>query len=123
MKANMNHELVLNAEAFSVATQMYVRLRRVSGRVIDVMYLVHDKDYAKYVIEIALATEDTELERYAARLGSLIDLYPEPSLALDEAKDDSINTIIDDLDTYSSEVTDEEIYKAQVAHHYIGALR
>jgi hypothetical protein len=44
-------------------------------------------------------------------------------LALDEAKDDSINTIIDDLDTYSSEVTDEEIYQAQVAHHYIGALR
>ena len=56
MKANMNHELVLNAEAFSIATQMYVRLRRVSARVIDVMYLVHDKNYAKHIIEIALAT-------------------------------------------------------------------
>ena len=53
MKANMNHELVLNAEAFAIATQMYVRLRRVSARVIDVMYLVHDKNYAKHIIEIA----------------------------------------------------------------------
>ena len=30
-------------EAFAIATQMYVRLRRVCSRVIDVMYLVHDQ--------------------------------------------------------------------------------
>ncbi|MEG2750026.1 MAG: hypothetical protein ACKOXD_07525 [Acinetobacter sp.] len=122
MKANMNHELVLNAEAFSIATQMYVRLRRVSARVIDVMYLVHDKNYAKHIIEIALATEDTELERYATRLSALVDLYPEPDAALDEVKDD-FNGAVEGADPYSSEVTAEEIYQAQVGHHYIGALR
>ena len=122
MKVNMNHELVLNAEAFSIATQMYVRLRRVSARVIDVMYLVHDKNYAKHIIEIALATKDAELERYAARLSTLVDLYPEPEAALDEVKDD-FNGAVEGADPYSSEVTAEEIYQAQVGHHYIGALR
>ncbi|ESK56497.1 hypothetical protein [Acinetobacter tjernbergiae] len=123
MKANMNHEIVVNAEAFAIATQMYVRLRRVSGRVIDVMYLVHDKDYARYVVEFALETKDVELERYAARLSSVIDLYPEPSLVLEESKGDLKTEPVDDLDAYSAEVTPEEIYQAQVAHHYIGALR
>ncbi|MBH2002355.1 MAG: hypothetical protein I8H98_08840 [Moraxellaceae bacterium] len=123
MKANMNHEIVVNAEAFAIATQMYVRLRRVSGRVIDVMYLVHDKDYARYVVEFALETKDVELERYAARLSSVIDLYPEPSLVLEESKGDLKTEPVDDLDAYSAEVTAEEIYQAQVAHHYIGALR
>ncbi|MEG2885364.1 MAG: hypothetical protein RR884_12415 [Acinetobacter sp.] len=123
MKANMNHELVLNAEAFSIATQMYVRLRRVSARVIDVMYLVHDKNYAKHIIEIALATKDAELERYAARLSTLVDLYPEPNAALDGVEDDSNNGVVEGADPYSSEVTAEEIYQAQVGHHYIGALR
>ena len=29
MKENMNNEVMVNAEAFATATQMYVRLRRV----------------------------------------------------------------------------------------------
>ena len=34
------------SELFSIATLIYTRLRRVSGRVIDVMYLVENTDYA-----------------------------------------------------------------------------
>ena len=56
MNAQINPEIVVNSEAFAVATQMYVRLRRVCGRVIDVMYLVNDPSYARYVAEIALAS-------------------------------------------------------------------
>lgn len=82
MKANMNQEVILNAEAFAIATQMYVRLRRVCSRVIDVMYLVHDQAYARYIIQKCTETRDAELAHYVKRLSHLLDLYPEPEPAL-----------------------------------------
>ncbi|CAM4426401.1 hypothetical protein F901_03294 [Acinetobacter dispersus] len=123
MKESMNSEVSVNAEAFTIATQMYVRLRRVCGRVIDVMYLVNNQDYAKHVLEVALATEDQELARFVARLSPLIDLYAEPSVAVPEIKAEAKKVKAEVLETYSVEVTEEEIYQAQVHHHYIGALR
>ncbi|ENW91763.1 hypothetical protein MMP66_05965 [Acinetobacter dispersus] len=123
MKESMNSEVSVNAEAFTIATQMYVRLRRVCGRVIDVMYLVNNQDYAKHVLEVALATEDQELARFVARLSPLIDLYAEPSVAALEVKAEAKKVKAEVLETYSVEVTEEEIYQAQVHHHYIGALR
>ncbi|MGA6136599.1 MULTISPECIES: hypothetical protein [Acinetobacter] len=123
MKESMNSEVSVNAEAFTIATQMYVRLRRVCGRVIDVMYLVNNQDYAKHVLEVALATEDQELARFVARLSPLIDLYAEPSFAALEVKAEAKKVKAEVLETYSVEVTEEEIYQAQVHHHYIGALR
>ena len=77
MKESMNNEVLVNAEAFTIATQMYVRLRRVCGRVIDVMYLVNNQEYAKHVLDIALDTQDPELQRFVARLSPLIALYHE----------------------------------------------
>ncbi|ENU29961.1 hypothetical protein F991_02448 [Acinetobacter sp. CIP-A165] len=124
MKENVNNDVLVNAEAFTIATQMYVRLRRVSSRVIDVMYLVSNKAYAKHIVDIALATQDAELERYVARLSPLIDLYPEPkAVVIAEQKGRLENEWVDASDVYSNEVTAEEIYQAQVSHHYIGALR
>ena len=123
MKENMNSEVLVNAEAFAIATQMYVRLRRVCGRVIDVMYLVNNKDYAKYIVDIALSTEDEELEKQVARLRPLIDLYPEPVVMLEESKVEAKKQKEVQQETYSMDVTAEEIYQAQVHHHYIGALR
>ncbi|RLZ08195.1 hypothetical protein EAH57_10210 [Acinetobacter sp. 2JN-4] len=124
MKENVNNDVLVNAEAFTIATQMYVRLRRVSSRVIDVMYLVSNKAYAKHIVVIALATQDAELERYVARLIPLIDLYPEPkAVVVAEQRDSFENERVEALNVYSSEVTAEEIYQAQVSHHYIGALR
>ncbi|NNP69612.1 hypothetical protein [Acinetobacter sp. Ac_5812] len=123
MKESMNNEVLVNAEAFTIATQMYVRLRRVCGRVIDVMYLVNNKDYAKHVLDIALTTQDPELERFVHRLSPLIDLYPEPNPLVVETKNATEKQPAEILETYSMEVTDEEIYQAQVHHHYIGALR
>lgn len=123
MKESMNSEVSVNAEAFTIATQMYVRLRRVCGRVIDVMYLVNNQDYAKHVLEVALATEDQELARFVARLSPLIDLYAKPSVAALEVKAEAKKVKAEVLETYSVEVTEEEIYQAQVHHHYIGALR
>lgn len=103
-----------NADAFSVATQIYVRMRRVTGRVIDAMYVIQNKDYAKYVITIALETDDDELKRCVERLRSLVDTLPEPS------QKEKLAVVKVDED---SEITAEDIYRAQVPHHYIGALR
>lgn len=122
MKESMNNEVLVNAEAFTIATQMYVRLRRVCGRVIDVMYLVNNQDYAKHVLDIALDTQDPELQRFVARLSPLIALYPEAcSSPVLEHKLNVEKDVVSD--SYSMEVTEEEIYQAQVHHHYIGALR
>ena len=120
------HDLTANNEVFSVATLIYTRLRRVSGRVIDVMYLVENSDYARAVLQLALATHDEELCRYALRLNSilanLMDADAEITSPQTEAQQlDAVENIenIDDL----TEPTAEEIYRAQVSHHYIGALR
>lgn len=123
---NTAQALTANNEIFSVATLIYTRLRRVSGRVIDVMYLVENSDYARAVLQLALATHDEELCRYALRLNiilaNLMDADAEITSPQTEAQQlDAVENIenIDDL----TEPTAEEIYQAQVSHHYIGALR
>jgi len=110
----MGNGFVTNTELFAIATQMYVRLRRVTGRVVDAMYLAENQQYAQYVMELALASKDAELERYAERLRSLIHVEVEPAAA------EAIETA---PDLYDTELSQEEIYQAQVSHHYIGALR
>lgn len=114
MKDMMGNGFITNADAFSVATQIYVRMRRVTGRVIDAMYVIQNKDYAKYVITVALETEDDELKRCVERLRSLVDTLPEPP-----QKETLAVVNVDE----ESEITAEDIYRAQVPHHYIGALR
>lgn len=110
----MGNGFIANAEAFTLSTQIYVRMRRVTGRVIDVMYMVQNKDYAKYVIALALETEDDELKRCVERLKSLVNTIPELS------QKEKIAVVKVDEET---EITAEDIYRAQVPHHYIGALR
>ncbi len=110
----MGNGFIANAEAFTLATQIYVRMRRVTGRVIDAMYVVRNKDYAKYVIALALEAEDDELKCCVERLMVLTDSIPEQS---QKEMTVSIQT------SEESEITAEDIYRAQVPHHYIGALR
>lgn len=110
----MGNGFIANAEAFTLATQIYVRMRRVTGRVIDAMYVVQNKDYAKYVIALALEAEDDELKRCVERLMVLTDSIPEQS---QKEMTVSIQT------SEESEITAEDIYRTQVPHHYIGALR
>jgi hypothetical protein len=112
-----NHGFVAHPEAFSAATLIYTRLRRVSGRVIDAMYLAENKAYARYVVDLALATGDAELVRQAERLRSFmnLDTVLEPEVMTE--------TAVESTHYRENEVTEEEIYRAQVHHHYIGALR
>ena len=108
------NEFVNRSEAFSIATLIYARLRRVTGRVIDVTYLMQNQDYTKHVIDLALSANDSELQRQAERLRCLMVF----DLESDQMK---IQEEIAEID--NTEVTEEEIYRAQVSHHYIGALR
>ena len=120
------HDLTANNEVFSVATLIYTRLRRVSGRVIDVMYLVENPNYARDVLQLALATQDDELRRYVVRLNSMLGVLMDADAEITPPQTTGQQLVavenmenIDDL----TEPTAEEIYQAQVSHHYIGALR
>ena len=120
MQKNISKKFTADSEAFSIGALVLARLRRTSGRVIDVMYMVENKDYAQYVIDLSLLVEDAELSRLVLRLQNLIDVeqanQPVESIRSMHASEAYEN---DDV----SGATEEEIYKAQVSHHYIGALR
>ena len=118
-----NTGFIAHSDAFSIATLMYARMRRVAGRMIDVMYLVENKAYAGYIIQHATLLQDEELDRLINRLQALI--LKESQIEIHD-EDDSVQNK-ENLETFSestgqSEVTNEE-YQAQVSHHYIGALR
>lgn len=118
MQEVINSGFTAHADAFSIGALILSRLRRVTGRVIDVMYMVENKIYAKYVIAMSLATEDPELNRHALRLQHLID-KEEPVPVVES----SLTTPVEAPKLPVSGATEEEIFKAQVSHHYIGALR
>ena len=123
-----NTGFMAHSDAFSIGTLMYARMRRVAGRMIDVMYLVENKAYAGYIIQHAALLQDEELDRLITRLQALI--FKESQIYQQDQngsfQDDLIQNIVN-LDVLSesavpTEVTEEE-YQAQVSHHYIGALR
>lgn len=61
-----------DTEIFATVTQFYVRLRRVTGRVVDVMYMVENQEYAKHLIQYAKTIDDAELQRHIHSLNMLI---------------------------------------------------
>lgn len=123
MKDSMNNGFVEQGEAFSIGTLIYARLRRVTGRLIDVLYLMENRLYAQHVVDLALAANDAELERQAGRLSSLLERENKIN-PMHEANTAEMNEFeAEKLFVEQHGVTEEEIYKAQVSHHYIGALR
>ncbi|OTG65982.1 hypothetical protein [Acinetobacter silvestris] len=120
MQSEFNQSFEAQGEAFSIATLMYARLRRMFGRIIDVMYVVQDKDYACYVIAFAIATEDDELKRLASRMQALIEQEVESQSKTSDALVQQ-GTVIHPI-AEQTEIIDE-VYQAQISHHYIGALR
>src|SRR5690606_42143663 len=68
MGVKMLENQLRNHDAFSVATLIYARLRRVSGRVIDALYLAENLDYAHHVIQLAEQTQDPDQSHLIRRL-------------------------------------------------------
>lgn len=58
-------------ELLTVATQLYVRLRRNGGRIIDVIWAVRNADYAREVLRIAREHPDADVAPLADRFEAL----------------------------------------------------
>lgn len=109
---------MVNTESFSIATLIYARLRRVSGRVIDAIYVSENSDYAEHVIALAEATRDPELLRLVEKFKDVFEFSSDSNISqkagLQQKNNDELMKV---------EPTEDDIYRAQVSHHYIGALR
>ena len=51
------------AERFSLATHLYVRLRRSSGRVVDAIWMAQNDEYAREILSLAATDPDQCLAR------------------------------------------------------------
>ena len=72
MKSNYLTDEQDKADFFMLASQIYVRLRRVSSRVIDAVYMVENEDYAREIIRIATLVNDMELHQLAGRMQQIM---------------------------------------------------
>lgn len=123
MESGIFDGFVAKNEAFSTATLIYTRLRRVTGRVVDAAYLAENIDYAKHVSLLIQATGDEELLKYIEKLKSALGYVNDLSESETTLEEKTENIYVkSELET-SYQATEEEIYKAQVSHHYIGSLR
>lgn len=57
-----------NDEKFAAAAHLYVLLRRKSGRVVDTVWLLRNKDYALEILRLARQQSDDEIAKLADRL-------------------------------------------------------
>jgi hypothetical protein len=117
MLGGMMNKILSHGEVFSIATLIYARLRRVSGRVIDAIYLAENIEYAQHIVELAQETQDPELLRLISRLKTVLNLSSLDEFALENPIEE------ENAELLVVEPTEDDIYRAQVSHHYIGALR
>ena len=72
-------------EKFGIATHLFARLRRSSGRSIDLVWMLHDEPYAREVLGLAFASADVQMHEYATRYSELLgprpQARPEPAAA------------------------------------------
>jgi hypothetical protein len=69
---------MLESEKFAIAAHLHVQLRRKTGRVTDVEWMIRNADYARAIIQLALNEPDApELQRWARRLEEVL-FPPQP---------------------------------------------
>lgn len=64
---------ITETELLAVAMQFYVRLRRINGRVIDVQYMMENREYASHIMKYAEDIVDVDLQRYLNKIKDLCD--------------------------------------------------
>lgn len=77
----MEKRMILDStdtDVFAAVTQFYVRLRRVTGRVVDVLYMVENQEYAQHLIDYAKTIDDTELQSHVNHLTRSFNLVKVP---------------------------------------------
>ncbi|MFM2067762.1 MAG: hypothetical protein RLZZ584_2671 [Pseudomonadota bacterium] len=72
---------MLESEKFAVAAHLHVQLRRKTGRVTDVEWMMRNAEYAREIIQLALNESDApDLHHWARRLEAvLFSSQPVPS--------------------------------------------
>jgi len=60
------------AERFSLATHLYVRLRRSSGRVVDAVWMAQNDEYAREILKLAAVDPDAETQSLVQRFEALL---------------------------------------------------
>ncbi|MCU4307144.1 hypothetical protein [Acinetobacter ursingii] len=118
MKTIYTDDPLVNNELFSLATQLYVRLRRETGRVVDAVYMAKNNDYAQEIMYLAASVDDRELKNLAEKLDKILNGATTQSLKTSP----KIESNLAGLRSTSPELQ-VELQQEEVPHHYIGALR
>lgn len=71
------------AERFTLASQIYVRLRRCNGRVIDAVHMVENEPYAREILAMVAQQTDAELLSLLGRYEEQLEIYRSPAPALE----------------------------------------
>ena len=118
MKTIYTDDPLINNELFTLATQLYVRLRRETGRVVDAVYMAQNDAYAHEIMHLAASVEDRELKNLAEKLNKILNGASAQGLktSLD------VETNVSGFRSSSAELQ-AELQQEEVPHHYIGALR
>ncbi len=137
------NDAVINPEFFSLASQLYVRMRRY-GRVVDAVYMAKNHDYAREILQLAGREADVEILKIIVRFEILLAheypsieptkaVEPEEKLVVEKDKDDIFSmtlrsfkkkqATLPEMPVLSSVVEHTGEIEEEVAHHYVGALR
>lgn len=125
MKSSFLVDETVNAEFFSLASQLYVRLRRHTGRVIDTVYMAQNEQYAREILALAASQADAELSNLTTRLNLLLASVGLDIPVLNEAvvlpvvKPASVAPV----PVVRNQAALEAEHKEEAAQHYIGSLR
>lgn len=143
MKTSFGGEDLSDTELFTLASQFYVRLRRITGRVVDAVYIVQNEAYAREIIQLARTERDMELQIMASRLEELIGgsihnisvpkvpvaVVPEPVKPAPTAVNIPFSvrgyhvSSVPPVEQATTSVDIAAHSADEVAQHYIGALR
>jgi hypothetical protein len=105
----MNHP-----DKFAIATQLYLRLKRNPGRIIDVAWMLQNEVYEREILRIAVAA-DAETAALAQRYESYMDSKP--------AKFARPAGSVTGNYTAAAIASEGETTEPVVEQHYIGGLR
>lgn len=71
---NSLNDSVSHGELFALASQLYVRVRRSTGRIVDAVYMVQNEAYAREILKLANSVPDVELLSLVTRYENLLNL-------------------------------------------------
>lgn len=109
------------SDKLAIAAHLHVALRRATGRVTDVQWLLRDRAYAREIVQLALAQAgQPDLQRWARKFELAMGLA-EPGPASAEAADSAPSTLSPPTG-FGDSMLDSRIGDTRPAR-YVGRLR